>query len=161
MEIIKAQIEHMDIVRDLFREYQAWLDAACCFQGFEEELANLPGSYAPPKGTIYLAFDDEHAVACAAIRQRSDKPETDAELKRLYVKEAYRGQGLGRDIFYASMSEAQKIGYENVVLETLPAKMKTAQILYRDFGFRPISNYSDNTDEDVEYFRYCFKDNDK
>lgn len=160
MEIIQAQQQHMDMVRELFREYQAWLNNDICFQGFEEELANLPGSYAAPKGVIYLAFDDEQAVACSAIRPRSDKPETEAELKRLYVKNVYRGHGLGRDMFNASMLGARKMGYDSVVLETLPEKMKAAQFLYRDYGFQPMPNYRGNldidNDEGVECYRHSF-----
>lgn len=157
MQIIKAHSHHMDLVRDLFREYQAWLNADSCFQGFEEELASLPGNYAAPKGTIYLAFDGKYAVACSAIRPRSDKPETDAELKRLYVKEDYRGHALGKEMFNTSMSGAKEMGYEAVVLETLPEKMQAAQILYRDYGFERIPTYSANVDAGVECYRYCYK----
>ncbi len=157
MEIIQAQAQHLDLVRDLFREYQTWLDADCCFQGFEAELTNLPGSYAAPKGVIYLAFDGDQAVGCSAIKPRADKPTTDAELKRLYIKESYRGHGLGKDIFKASMLSAKQMGYEAVVLETLPEKMKAAQFLYKDYGFETISAYGESTDESIQYLRYMFK----
>ena len=159
MQIIQAKPHHMDLVRDLFREYQAWLNTDCCFQGFEEELASLPGNYSGLKGNIYLAFEGKHAVACSAIRPRGDKPETDAELKRLYVNKAYRGHGLGRDIFNSSMSSAKEMGYEAVVLETLPEKMKAAQFLYSDYGFQPIPTYSINADAGVECYRYYFAQN--
>ena len=159
MNIIQAKSDHMDLVRELFREYQAWLDADVCFQGFEDELANLPGAYAEPKGAIYLAFDKDQAVACSAIKPSEDKPNKNAELKRLYVQEAFRGHGIGRDIFKASMHGARVMGYEGVVLETLPEKMQAAQFLYRDYGFKPITNYCDNADKGVECFRYRFQDN--
>lgn len=157
MKIIQAQEQHMDLVRDLFREYQTWLDADICFQGFEEELIDLPGSYAEPNGIIFLAFDGDQAVGCSAIRPRDDQPETDAELKRLYVKDIYRGHGVGRDVFNASMQSAKEMGYEAVVLETLPEKMQAAQFLYRDYGFKTMSAYGTNTDDSIEYYRYSFE----
>lgn len=165
MEIIQAQEQHMDMVRELFREYQAWLDNDICFQGFEAELANLPGSYAAPRGAIYLAFADEEVVACSAIKPRSDKYENnEAELKRLYVKRIHRGHGLGRDMFNTAMFGASEMGYASVVLETLAEKMEAAQCLYRDYGFRPIPNYRKNfskgnnkdTNEGVECYFYSF-----
>ena len=159
IKIIQANKEHMDTVRDLFREYQLWLDADVCFQGFEDELSNLPSVYANPKGSIYLAFDKKIAIACAAIKPSNDNPNTVAELKRLYVKENYRGHGIGRDIFNFSMHSAQVMGYKAVVLETLPNKMEAARFLYRDYGFKPITNYLDNADKGVACFRYSFLDN--
>jgi len=159
MNIIPAELKHLNQVRDLFREYQAWLDADVCFQGFEEELDSLPGAYSQPKGAIYIAFDEDKAVACAAIKTSIDKSENNAELKRLYLQDAYRGHGLGRDIFNVSMQGAQKMGYDAVVLETLPDKMKAAQFLYRDYGFTPMENYLNNADQGVECFCYSFKDN--
>lgn len=68
MKTITAESQHLDKVRELFREYQTWLDADVCFQGFEEELANLPGDYAQPNGAIYLVMDDDQAIACSAIK---------------------------------------------------------------------------------------------
>ncbi len=159
MKTITAESQHLDKVRELFREYQTWLDADVCFQGFEEELANLPGDYAQPNGAIYLVIDGDQAIACSAIKPSANNPNKHAELKRLYVKATYRGKGLGRDIFQASMHGAQAMGYEAVVLETLPEKMKTAQILYRAYGFQPVDNYLDNADQGVECFQFNFKNN--
>ena len=155
MKIIEAQIKDMDLVREFFREYQAWLNVDVCFQGFEEELASLPGRYAAPKGVIYLAFDNDQAVACAAIRPRLDKADTEAELKRLYVREGHRGQGLGKKIFLAAMSAAKDMGYSAVVLETLPI-MQAAQSLYKEYGFQSTPAYFENADESVEFYRYQF-----
>lgn len=155
MEIIQAKAEHMDIVRDLFRDYQAWLDNDICFQGFEEELASLPGCYAAPKGAVYLAIDNNEFVACSAIRPRKDKPETEAELKRLFVKDTYRGHGLGREVFDVAMQGAKEMRYQSVVLETLPI-MEAAQHLYIDYGFESISAYFEDADESVKFFRYSF-----
>ena len=160
MKIIQAQLEHMDVVRVLFREYQLGIDAECCFQGFEEELASLPGDYAPPKGAIYLAYDKAQAIACVAIRPRKNLFEKDAELKRLYVKKGYRRHGIGKDLFNIAMQMIKNKAYEGVVLETLPKQMQAAYSMYHDYGFVPMSNYLTNADEDVSCLRYCFKAND-
>ena len=155
MEIIQAKAEHMEVVRDLFRDYQAWLNVDICFQGFEEELASLPGRYDAPKGAVYLAYDNDVVVACSAIRPRIDKPDSEAEFKRLFVKEMYRGHGIGHQIFEAAMQGAKEMGYQTVVLETLPI-MEAAQHLYIDYGFEPTNAYFDDADESVEFFRYSF-----
>ena len=155
MKIITAEQEHMYIVRDLFREYQDWVEADCCFQDFETELANLPGLYEAPKGIILLAFDENNPVACAAVKPTRVKPETEAEIKRLFVKDTYRGHGIGKKLFSASLDKAKQIGYEAVVIETLP-KMEAAQFMYRDFGFETIPNYAKNADDGVICYRYCF-----
>lgn len=157
MNIIEAQIKDMDAVRELFREYKVWLNEDLCFQGFEEELASLPGRYAASKGVIFLVFDEEQnkPIACSAIRPRIDQPETDAELKRLFVHKNYRGKGIGKDLFFASMSAAKEMGYTSVVLETLPI-MKKAKSLYQRYGFELIPPYFDNADEIVEFYRYKF-----
>lgn len=155
MRIAEAQAEDMDLVREFFREYQAWLDDDICFQGFEEELASLPGRYAAPKGVIFLAFDNDQAVGCGAIRPRLGKDDTEAELKRLFVREGYRGQGLGKKIFLTAMSAAKDMGYLAVVLETLPI-MQAAQSLYKEYGFKPTPAYFENADESVQFYRYQF-----
>ena len=157
MNIVEAQTKDMDAVRELFREYQAWLNDDVCFQGFEEELASLPGRYAGLQGVILLARDEEQdkPIACSAIRPRTGQPETDAELKRLFVHEDYRGRGIGKDLFFASMSAAKDMGYASVVLETLPI-MKKAKSLYQRYGFESIPAYFDNANESVEFYRYQF-----
>ncbi len=156
MKIIQAQQQHMNIVRNLFRDYQAWLNTDICFDGFEEELASLPGRYSAPKGAVFLALSENNeVVACSAIRPRIDKPDTEAEFKRLFVKETYRGHGMGRDIFDAAMLGAKEMGYKTVVLETLPI-MKAAKHLYLDYGFEPVSAYFENADDSVMFFRYTF-----
>ncbi len=155
MQVRQAQSNEMDAVRQLFREYQAWLNVDVCFQGFEEELASLPGRYASPNGAIFLALDDEKVIGCSAIRPCAEKPESNAELKRLFVHEDYRGTGLGRTLFNTSMEEAKAIGYSAVVLETLPI-MKAAKSLYKQYGFVRTSAYFENADESVEFYRYQF-----
>ena len=155
MKIVEAQSKDMEIVRDFFREYQAWLNVDICFQGFEEELASLPGRYAAPKGAIYLVFDDDEPVACAAIRPRIDKAETEAEFKRLFVRESHRKKGIGKKVFNAAMESAKAMGYETVVLETLPI-MESAKHLYQHYGFKHCDPYFDDADPSVEFFRYQF-----
>jgi ribosomal protein S18 acetylase RimI-like enzyme len=156
MKIIEAQLPDMGVVQNLFREYQSWLNVDICFQGFEEELTALPGRYSSPKGAIYLAFDEQRAVACAAIRPRTDKADSEAELKRLYVQEEYRGRGIGREIFYTAMTSVQGMDYTSVVLETLPI-MTAAKSLYLGYGFKNIPAYFANADESIEFYRYRFE----
>ena len=155
LDIIEAQVKDMDLVREFFREYQAWLNVDICFQGFEEELASLPGRYAPPKGAIYLVFDGDEAIACAAIRPRIDTPDTEAEFKRLFVRETHRSKGIGKKVFNEAMKSAKQMGYKTVVLETLPI-MKSAKYLYQEYGFKHCDAYFENADESVEFYRYSF-----
>ena len=155
MNIVEAQSEDMDLVREFFREYQVWLNVDLCFQDFEEELASLPGRYESPKGAIYLVFDGGEAIACAAIRPRIDKPDTEAEFKRLFVRETHRDKGIGKKVFQEAMKSAKQMGYKTVVLETLPI-MKSAKYLYQEYGFKHCGAYFDDADESVEFYRYSF-----
>jgi len=116
-------------VRELFAEYARMVDEPCCFAGFDRELASLPGEY-----RLFLADDD---AGCVAIRLLN--PET-AEMKRLYVRSAHRGKGLGRALAEAAIAAAREAGCARIVLDTLP-KMSEAQGLYRTLGFRPIAPY--------------------
>ncbi len=136
-EIRPAQAEEMDLVRDLFREYQASLGIDLCFQSFEEELAGLPGRYAAPQGTILLAGDGAGVVAMRAL-----DPFT-AEMKRLYVKPAFQGAGLGRALAEGVIAAARARGYSRLRLDTLPM-MGTAIGLYRKLGFVEIGPYTVN-----------------
>ena len=116
-------------VRELFAEYARMVDEPCCFAGFDRELASLPGEY-----RLFLADDD---AGCVAIRLLN--PET-AEMKRLYVRSAHRGKGLGRALAEAAIAAAREAGCARIVLDTLP-KMREAQTLYRLLGFKPIEPY--------------------
>jgi GNAT superfamily N-acetyltransferase len=116
-------------VRELFAEYARAVDEPCCFAGFEKELESLPGEY-----RLFLASD---AAGCVAVRRLD--PDT-AEIKRLYVRPAHRGQGLGRALAEAAIAAARAAGCSRIVLDTLP-KMHEAQALYRELGFRPIGPY--------------------
>ena len=124
------------VLRTLFREYAAGANAPACFVKFEDELAALPGEYAPPSGRLLLADNGEPA-GCVALR-RLDA--LSAEIKRLYVRQAYRGSRLGRALALAAIDTARETGARRVVLDTLPS-MAHAQQLYRSLGFRGIAPY--------------------
>ena len=127
-------------VRALFEQYADSLDIDLCFQGFDRELAELPGAYAPPAGRLLLALVDDVPAGCAALRPLGDG---DCELKRLYVREGHRGLGLGRCIAETMLAQARELGYRRVLLDTLPA-MREAQALYRRLGFRTTDPYTAN-----------------
>jgi ribosomal protein S18 acetylase RimI-like enzyme len=123
--------------RALFLEYAAWLQEDLCFQGFEEELATLPGRYAPPDGRLFLAWRDAAAVGCVALRRFDAES---GEVKRLYVKPDERGHGLARALTSAVVDAARAIGYRRLVLDTLD-RMAAARGLYAAAGFREIPAY--------------------
>jgi GNAT superfamily N-acetyltransferase len=127
--------------RDLFKEYEAWLEVDLCFQSFEKELAELPGKYAPPDGRLLLAIDDGEVAGCAALRMIGDGI---CEIKRLFLRPGFRGHGLGRKLAEATIQEAKQIGYERMRLDTLPPKMNDAIALYQSLGFKEIEPYYDN-----------------
>lgn len=134
-------------VQRLFREYSASLDVDLRFQGFEEELASLPGKYAPPGGRLLLAWDGDRAVGCVALRPIGDDR---CEMKRLYVSPEARGLQLGRKLAERVCREAREIGYRRIFLDTL-ATMTAAQALYRSLGFRPTEPYVYNPIAGAEF----------
>ena len=121
----------------LFREYAGLVAEALCFQDFDRELAVLPGAYAPPGGVLLIARDADAAAGCVALR-RLDAGS--GKMKRMYVRERYRGSGLGRRLAIEVIEEARKRKYARVVLDTLP-KLAPAIALYRDLGFRETAPY--------------------
>lgn len=122
----------VDRVRELFAEYARRVDEPCCFADFDRELASLPGEY-----RLFLL---ENAEGCVAVRLLDAET---AEMKRLYVRAAHRGRGLGRALAEAAIAAARAAGCRRIVLDTLP-KMREAQELYRTLGFRPIPPYLEN-----------------
>ena len=129
--------QDLEQVRDLFGEYAGLVAEALCFQGFDQELEALPGDYAPPGGALLLARDAGAAAGCVALR-RIDAGS--GEMKRMFVREAYRGSGLGRQLAVAIIEEARKRKYARVLLDTLP-RLAPAIALYRDLGFRETGPY--------------------
>ncbi len=143
-----ATSEQIGIVRDLFVEYQQWLNFSLCFQGFDKELAELPGKYAPPLGRLYLAECDGAVAGCIALRPM-EEPGI-CEMKRLYVRDEFRGRGIGKYLTKTILSDAKEIGYTAMRLDTLE-RMETARSLYRNLGFNTIPAYYHNPLDEVVY----------
>ncbi len=131
--------DEIETMRDLFREYEAWLKVDLCFQGFQKELAGLPGAYALPRGRLLLATEAGQPAGCVALRPFADST---CEMKRLFVRPRYQGHGLGRALAQQAIAEARKAGYSAIILDTLP-RMETAVHLYETLGFRNRPSYYD------------------
>lgn len=135
-------------LRALLLEYEADIGVDLCFQGFQEELASLPGSYARPNGRLFVARSGKEAIGCIALRRLQHG---DAEMKRLYVRPAARALGVGQLLVNGLIAAAREIGYKRVLLDTLPT-MARAQALYRSLGFVEIEAYCYNPVPGAQYF---------
>ena len=144
---------HWDAVRDIFQEYANSLSVDLDFQGFDAELASLPGEYAPPRGALLLALIDGQVAGCCALRplDTADYPNA-AEMKRLYVRKAFRRFGLGRQLAEAMLDAARVSGYHSVLLDTLD-DMEAARQLYAELGFEEVAPYYHNPLPGAHYLK--------
>ena len=151
--ITPASAEDWRETRDIFTEYARSLAVDLCFQGFDEELAQLPGEYAPPRGALLLAKVEGVVAGCCALRplDAADYPNA-SEMKRLYVRKAFRGFGLGRQLAEAILDQARLAGYSCVLLDTLD-EMEAARALYEDLGFEEIPPYYHNPHAGAHYLK--------
>ena len=133
--------EQIEETRAIFLEYEKWLGVSLCFQGFEAELAALPGEYVPPTGSLLLAIEDGNVAGCVAFRPLSDRI---CEIKRLFVRDQYRGYGIGRALLLNLIDKAREGGYEKMRLDSWPPKMEKAIAMYASHGFVEIERYNDN-----------------
>lgn len=148
-KLIQATLpEHIEQTRALFLEYAASLGFSLCFQSFDEELKGLPGDYAAPNGRLFLAQYEGQAAGCVALRKLEGMI---CEMKRLYVRPAYRGKGLGRILVERVIAEARGMGYEHMRLDTVASSMQDAIELYRRMGFKEIPPYRENPIEGALY----------
>lgn len=139
--------EHIYKVRKLFIEYAESLGVDLEFQGFKSELDNLPGKYSHPTGSIILALVNDEPAGCVALRKISDLA---CEMKRLYVRDHYRGMGIGKELVERIITKARLLGYSYLRLDTLPT-MDTAQNMYKNLGFYEIEPYVYNPIEGTKY----------
>lgn len=130
--------ERLREVVSLFREYGTIPGIEVCLQTFDKEMVSLPGIYAPPAGCLILAVSDGKAAGCVGIARLD---ETTCEMRRLYVRPSFRGLRAGRTLAESALTEAARLGYGKMRLETLPGLMKEAVALYRSLGFREIAPY--------------------
>ena len=147
----EAQIEQ---ARELFLEYAQSLGFSLCFQGFDKELAELPGDYAPPHGRLLLANYESNLAGCVALHPvggaTADLDATRGcrvricEMKRLYLRQQFRGKSLGRALAERVIAEAREIGYSHMRLDTIATTMADAVALYRTLGFYEIQPYREN-----------------
>lgn len=138
----------IETARVLFREYEGWFGISLCFQNFDDEVISLPGKYAPPEGRLYIAFENDEALGCIALRKIDEGV---CEMKRLFLRESARGKGVGKMLIEKILEDAADIGYKLMRLDTYPPKMGKAVDLYKAYGFYEISSYYNNPHDDVLY----------
>ncbi|MBC7955039.1 MAG: GNAT family N-acetyltransferase [Cytophagales bacterium] len=145
--------ELLTATRSVFREYAASLEVDLCFQGFEAELSHLPGEYASPTGQLLLAWVDGELAGCGAFRPLHEADYANAcEMKRLYVRPAFRRFGLGRLMAQRLLDDARRAGYSNMLLDTLD-DMESARELYASLGFDDVPPYYYNPIPGAHYLR--------
>jgi len=150
---VPESAEHWDASRQILREYAASLGFDLAFQGFEAELAGLPGDYAPPGGLFLMALVDGQLAGCGAFRNRPDVDYANAcEMKRLFVRPAFRGFGLGRQLTQALMDGASQAGYSEMLLDTLD-DMEAARGLYETLGFEEVPPFYFNPIPGAHYLK--------
>jgi ribosomal protein S18 acetylase RimI-like enzyme len=148
LNIIRVEkASHLENIRALFVEYEKSLDFDLDFQNFKEELASLPGEYAPPGGCLFIALVADGPVGCVGLRKLEKNI---CEMKRLYVRPTSRSVGIGRNLAEAVIQEAHKMGYERMRLDTVPS-MQAARKLYLSMGFKEIEPYRYNPIKGARY----------
>ena len=138
---INEEGKELDIIRDLFREYEKELDEDICFQSFEEELKSPLKKYGPPFGDLLLAYWEDAVAGCIALTKMKEKGA--CEMKRLYVKPGFRKNKIGKLLVEKLLNSAKAKKYERMRLDTF-LKLQPAVHLYQQFGFKNISAYYDN-----------------
>ena len=154
IDIVVPDLAHeIAAVGEIFREYALALGVDLCFQDFNAELANLPGDYRAPHGALFTALVDGQLAGCCALRplDSADYPNA-CEMKRLYVRPAFRGLGLGRQLVEITLDCARTAGYSYVFLDTL-SDMEAARALYEDLGFEEIPPYYHNPIAGAHYLK--------
>ena len=143
----------IDLARAIFREYADSLSIDLSFQDFESELADLPGEYDEPRGSLLLAWMNGEVAGCCALRPLDSVDYPNAcEMKRLYVRRTYRGCGLGRQLAEATLDAARRAGYASVLLDTLD-DMESARALYEELGFEEVPPYYHNPIAGAHYLK--------
>ncbi len=153
--VLAESAEQIRQVSELFEEYRASLDVTLCFESFKRELAELPGAYAKPSGSLLLALCGSRPAGCVALRRLEQGI---CEMKRLYVRPAFRGQGLGKELLDAILAEGRVCGYSKMRLDTIASVMKAAVGLYRSRGFREIAPYTHDRIAGAIYLELSIED---
>ena len=155
VEIVEA-VTDGDIahIRRLFRAYADWLNVDLCFQGFDEELASLPGKYASPQGRLLLAKAGGEIAGCVGLRPLEDGI---CEMKRLWVEPGFGGRGIGRRLAEMIVDAGRELGYEAMRLDTMPERLKVAGHIYDTLGFKEIPDYYHNPLDGVRMYEVSLK----
>jgi len=148
VKISEAEMGEMDLAKEMFIKYQENLGISLCFQGFQEELDNLPGKYAFPSGTILFAKEGENVVGIVALKKLE---EGICEMKRLFVLPEYQGYGIGKLLTLELLQKAEDLDYKIMKLDTL-GRLEAAVSLYRNLGFEETIPYNVNPEDDILYF---------